>query len=152
MKHFSAAIAEQIWDMKYRMKSADGTPIDATVDAGLTGVVDAAGIATAAAKVSNSLLTYANTVRYSRMRNTYTVALEYLRLLYRMGGDSAALAQSLGLAPATSVHDCVRAVNTKSFGFPTRLTDANAYDPDLVEKVVVYWTAAISDYAGHKAP
>ena len=32
MKHFSAAIAEQIWDMKYRLKSADGTPIDATVE------------------------------------------------------------------------------------------------------------------------
>jgi ribonucleoside-diphosphate reductase alpha chain len=32
MKHFSAAIAEQIWDMKYRLKAADGTPIDATVE------------------------------------------------------------------------------------------------------------------------
>ena len=33
MKHFSAAIAEQIWVMKYRLKAADGTPIDATVEA-----------------------------------------------------------------------------------------------------------------------
>ena len=32
MKHFSADIAAQIWDMKYRLKSADGTPIDATVE------------------------------------------------------------------------------------------------------------------------
>lgn len=29
---FSAPIAEQIWDMKYRMKEADGTPIDQTVE------------------------------------------------------------------------------------------------------------------------
>ncbi|MDP5086259.1 MAG: adenosylcobalamin-dependent ribonucleoside-diphosphate reductase [Yoonia sp.] len=32
MTHFSAPIAEQIWDMKYRFKQADGTPIDATVE------------------------------------------------------------------------------------------------------------------------
>jgi ribonucleoside-diphosphate reductase alpha chain len=32
MKHFSAAIAAQIWDMKYRLKAADGTPIDASVE------------------------------------------------------------------------------------------------------------------------
>ncbi|MEO1208373.1 MAG: adenosylcobalamin-dependent ribonucleoside-diphosphate reductase [Cyanobacteria bacterium J06638_20] len=31
MNHFSAPIAEQIWDMKYRMKEADGTPIDRDV-------------------------------------------------------------------------------------------------------------------------
>ncbi|UWQ18756.1 adenosylcobalamin-dependent ribonucleoside-diphosphate reductase [Jannaschia sp. M317] len=30
---FSAPIAEQIWDMKYRLKEADGTPIDETVEA-----------------------------------------------------------------------------------------------------------------------
>lgn len=102
-------------------------------------------------KLANSLLSYANTVRYSRMRNAYTLALEYLRLLYRMGGDQAAFAQSLGLAPTASVQDCVNAVNKKSFGFPTSLTDASAYNPRLVEKVVNYWVSAISDYAALKA-
>ncbi|MGB7269742.1 MAG: adenosylcobalamin-dependent ribonucleoside-diphosphate reductase, partial [Albidovulum sp.] len=33
MSRFAAPIAEQIWDMKYRMKQADGTPIDANVEA-----------------------------------------------------------------------------------------------------------------------
>lgn len=28
---FAAPIAEQIWDMKYRLKDADGTPVDATI-------------------------------------------------------------------------------------------------------------------------
>ena len=32
MTRFSAPIAEQIWDMKYRFKEADGTPIDHTVE------------------------------------------------------------------------------------------------------------------------
>ncbi|MDF1727560.1 MAG: adenosylcobalamin-dependent ribonucleoside-diphosphate reductase, partial [Sulfitobacter sp.] len=32
MSAFAAPIAEQIWDMKYRFKQADGTPIDATVE------------------------------------------------------------------------------------------------------------------------
>ena len=32
MTRFSAPIAEQIWDMKYRFKQADGTPIDNTVE------------------------------------------------------------------------------------------------------------------------
>ncbi len=32
MTRFSAPIAEQIWDMKYRLKAADGTPIDSTVE------------------------------------------------------------------------------------------------------------------------
>ncbi|WP_299778436.1 adenosylcobalamin-dependent ribonucleoside-diphosphate reductase [uncultured Roseobacter sp.] len=32
MTRFSAPIAEQIWDMKYRFKDADGTPKDATVE------------------------------------------------------------------------------------------------------------------------
>ena len=32
MSRFDAAIAEQIWDMKYRLKAADGTPIDASVE------------------------------------------------------------------------------------------------------------------------
>ena len=31
MTRFAAPIAEQIWDMKYRLKEADGTPIDTTV-------------------------------------------------------------------------------------------------------------------------
>jgi ribonucleoside-diphosphate reductase alpha chain len=32
MSRFSAAIAEQIWDMKYRMRAQDGTAIDGTVE------------------------------------------------------------------------------------------------------------------------
>ena len=32
MSRFAAPIAEQIWDMKYRLKAADGTAIDATVE------------------------------------------------------------------------------------------------------------------------
>ena len=32
MTHFSAAIAAQIWDMKYRLKDAVGTPIDVTIE------------------------------------------------------------------------------------------------------------------------
>ncbi len=32
MTAFAAPIAEQIWDMKYRFKDADGTPIDKTVE------------------------------------------------------------------------------------------------------------------------
>ncbi|MEM8958004.1 MAG: ribonucleotide reductase N-terminal alpha domain-containing protein, partial [Pseudomonadota bacterium] len=32
MSRFSAPIAEQIWDMKYRLKEADGTPVDQTVE------------------------------------------------------------------------------------------------------------------------
>jgi ribonucleoside-diphosphate reductase alpha chain len=32
MTRFAAPIAEQIWDMKYRFKEADGTPIDGTVE------------------------------------------------------------------------------------------------------------------------
>ena len=32
MTRFTAPIAEQIWDMKYRFKQADGTPIDQTVE------------------------------------------------------------------------------------------------------------------------
>jgi len=32
MTAFTAPIAEQIWDMKYRFKTADGTPIDETVE------------------------------------------------------------------------------------------------------------------------
>ncbi|CUH41052.1 Ribonucleoside-diphosphate reductase NrdZ [Jannaschia seosinensis] len=33
MSDFAAPIAEQIWDMKYRLKQADGTPVDADIDA-----------------------------------------------------------------------------------------------------------------------
>ncbi|MEM1432401.1 MAG: adenosylcobalamin-dependent ribonucleoside-diphosphate reductase [Pseudomonadota bacterium] len=32
MSRFAAPISETIWDMKYRLKQADGTPIDATVE------------------------------------------------------------------------------------------------------------------------
>ena len=32
MSRFSAPIAEQIWDMKYRLKESDGAPIDQTVE------------------------------------------------------------------------------------------------------------------------
>ena len=32
MSRFAAPIAEQIWDMKYRLKQADGTPVDQTVE------------------------------------------------------------------------------------------------------------------------
>ncbi|MGJ8585255.1 MAG: adenosylcobalamin-dependent ribonucleoside-diphosphate reductase [Marinosulfonomonas sp.] len=32
MSRFSAPIAESIWDMKYRLKQADGTPIDGSVE------------------------------------------------------------------------------------------------------------------------
>ncbi len=32
MSRFAAPIAESIWDMKYRFKEADGTPLDATVE------------------------------------------------------------------------------------------------------------------------
>ncbi|MDE0346628.1 MAG: adenosylcobalamin-dependent ribonucleoside-diphosphate reductase, partial [Boseongicola sp.] len=32
MAGFSAPIAEQIWDMKYRLKAADGTPVDRAVE------------------------------------------------------------------------------------------------------------------------
>ncbi|MBE9477480.1 MAG: ribonucleoside-diphosphate reductase, adenosylcobalamin-dependent, partial [Proteobacteria bacterium] len=32
MSRFAAPIAEQIWDMKYRFKEADGTPLDHGVE------------------------------------------------------------------------------------------------------------------------
>ena len=32
MTRFAAPIAQSIWDMKYRLKEADGTPIDETVE------------------------------------------------------------------------------------------------------------------------
>ncbi|HID66872.1 MAG TPA: ribonucleoside-diphosphate reductase, adenosylcobalamin-dependent, partial [Roseibacterium sp.] len=32
MTRFAAPIAESIWDMKYRLKEADGTPIDGSVE------------------------------------------------------------------------------------------------------------------------
>ncbi len=32
MSRFAAPIAEQIWDMKYRLKEADGTPVDLSVE------------------------------------------------------------------------------------------------------------------------
>ncbi|MEM8842152.1 MAG: adenosylcobalamin-dependent ribonucleoside-diphosphate reductase [Pseudomonadota bacterium] len=33
MSAFAAPISEQIWDMKYRLKEADGTPVDETIEA-----------------------------------------------------------------------------------------------------------------------
>ena len=41
MTAFSAPIAEQIWDMKYRLKDADGTPVDADVSATWHRIADA---------------------------------------------------------------------------------------------------------------
>lgn len=41
MSRFSAPIAEQIWDMKYRFKEADGTPIDADVTQTWQRIADA---------------------------------------------------------------------------------------------------------------
>ena len=32
MTRFAAPIAEQIWDMKYRLKEGDGTPIDISIE------------------------------------------------------------------------------------------------------------------------
>ena len=32
MTPFAAPIARSIWDMKYRLKEADGTPVDQTVE------------------------------------------------------------------------------------------------------------------------
>ncbi len=41
MSRFAAPIAEQIWDMKYRFKEADGTPIDVTVEDSWTRIAGA---------------------------------------------------------------------------------------------------------------
>ncbi len=41
MSRFAAPIAEQIWDMKYRFKEADGTPIDVTVEESWTRIAGA---------------------------------------------------------------------------------------------------------------
>ena len=41
MSRFAAPIAEQIWDMKYRFKEADGTPIDQTVEDSWTRIATA---------------------------------------------------------------------------------------------------------------
>ena len=114
------------------------------------GVINPWTVAPKVVTLANSLLSYANTVRYSRLRNTYTLALQYLRLLYRMGGDQTAFAQSLGLAANASVQDCLSAVNRRSFGFPTQLTDAGAFNATLAEKVVNHWVTAISEYAALK--
>ncbi len=37
----TAAISRLIWDMKYRLKAADGQPVDATVDATWRRIADA---------------------------------------------------------------------------------------------------------------
>ncbi|MGR3492270.1 MAG: adenosylcobalamin-dependent ribonucleoside-diphosphate reductase [Shimia sp.] len=41
MSDFAAPIAEQIWDMKYRLKDADGTPLDEDVTATWRRIADA---------------------------------------------------------------------------------------------------------------
>ena len=41
MSAFAAPIAEQIWDMKYRLKQPDGTPVDDTVEATWRRIADA---------------------------------------------------------------------------------------------------------------
>ena len=41
MSRFAAPIAEAIWDMKYRFKQADGTPIDANVEDTWSRIADA---------------------------------------------------------------------------------------------------------------
>lgn len=41
MSRFAAPIAEQIWDMKYRLKAPDGTPVDATVEGTWTRIARA---------------------------------------------------------------------------------------------------------------
>lgn len=102
-------------------------------------------------KLANSLLSYANTVRYSRLRNTYTLALEHMRLLYRMGGDQTMFAHNLGLAATASTQERLDAVNKLTFGFSTQLTDAGGHNASLAAKLVDYWTVSISALAGMKA-
>ncbi|MFQ6547472.1 adenosylcobalamin-dependent ribonucleoside-diphosphate reductase [Aestuariibius sp. 2305UL40-4] len=41
MSRFAAPISETIWDMKYRLKEADGTPIDTTVEDTWTRIAEA---------------------------------------------------------------------------------------------------------------
>ena len=41
MSAFAAPIAEQIWDMKYRLKTAEGAPVDKTVEDTWTRIADA---------------------------------------------------------------------------------------------------------------
>jgi len=55
MTRFTAPIAEQIWDMKYRFKQADGTPIDTTVEDSWRRIAQAlAAVETAPAEWSQS--------------------------------------------------------------------------------------------------
>ncbi|MBL6426844.1 MAG: adenosylcobalamin-dependent ribonucleoside-diphosphate reductase [Maritimibacter sp.] len=44
MTRFAAPIAEQIWDMKYRLKQADGTPIDETIEGTWHRIADALAV------------------------------------------------------------------------------------------------------------
>ena len=108
---------------------------------------DPATIALDLTSVANDLFAYANTVRYARLRNSYTLTLEYLRLLYRVGGDQNEFATRLGLATNASILDCIKAVNKKKFGFKTNITKADSYNPDLVKKLVEHWTSVITDLA-----
>ena len=43
MSRFAAPIAEQIWDMKYRLKEADGTPVDLSVEDSWRRIATGAG-------------------------------------------------------------------------------------------------------------
>ena len=47
MSQFSTPIAEQIWDMKYRLKAQDGTAIDASVEDTWRRVARASGTGSA---------------------------------------------------------------------------------------------------------
>ena len=47
MTRFAAPISEAIWDMKYRLKSAEGAPLDATIDDTWTRIADALAAAEA---------------------------------------------------------------------------------------------------------
>ena len=126
--------------------------LEAMVAHSLGVAPDPLSLAPVVVELANNLLSYANTVRYARLRNTYTLSLEYLRRLYRVGGDQGTFARSLGLASSASVPECLNAVNKRAFGFTTRLTDAGGYSPTLAEKIVNYWTVTISDYANLQQP
>ena len=124
--------------------------IEALVEQGLTGKVDPASVIGDATQVVNNLFAYANTVRYSRMRNTFTVALAYLDGLYRLGGDQAAFAQSLGLPDTATIQECIVALNAKRFRFPTLIVNAASYNPAFAEQLVHHWISAIADVVALK--
>lgn len=120
--------------------------VEASVTYGFTNTVNPLSQIPNLVKLANNLLRYANTVRYTRLTNTYTLTLEYLRLLYHFGGDQAQFAQSLGLLPTAPVQDCIIVVNRK-YGFSTNVTSRNGFNPSLAEKLISYWTSAVADLA-----